>query len=96
MTFKDFINNEKFITFIEELRRMYYYADLCIYFDNLAVHRSHNVRNRLDELSIAYCFCPPYSPDLNAGIESTFSMLKNKLKRERLIAIENDDKIDLE
>ena len=51
--------------------------------DNLSVHRSHLVRERLDLLGIAYVYCPPYSPDLN-GIESCFSILKNKLKRDRL------------
>ena len=88
MTFKDSINISKFIIFIEELRRTYYYGDLCIYFDNLAVHRSLLVRQRLEDLSIGYVFCLPYSPDLN-GIESVFSIFKNKLKRLRLMAIEN-------
>ena len=48
MTFKDSVNIEKFKIFAEELRRTYYYDDLCIYFDNLAVHRSLAVRERLD------------------------------------------------
>ena len=47
----------------------------------------------MDELSIAYVYCPPYSPDCN-GIEASFSIFKNKLKRERLKAILNEQEID--
>jgi len=61
--------------------------------DNLSVHRSLVVRERLDELSIAYIYSPPYSPDFN-GIESVFSIFKNKLKKERMKAILNENKID--
>ena len=57
--------------------------------DNLSVHRSLVVRERLDELSIAYIYSPPYSPDFN-GIESVFSIFKNKLKKERMQAILNE------
>ena len=83
MSFDNSINIQKFKIYIEELRAKYFFDDLCIYFDNLSVHRSLEVRNRLDELSIAYVYSPPYSPDFN-GIESVFSILKNKLKRLRL------------
>jgi len=83
MTFNDSIDIRKFKVYLEELRAKYYFDDLCIYFDNLSVHRSKHIRERLDELSIAYVYSPPYSPDFN-GIENVFSIFKNKIKRERL------------
>ena len=72
MTFETSVNILKFKIFIEELRTKYFYDDICIYMDNLSVHRSRAVKERLDELSIAYVFGPPYSPDFNP-IESVFS-----------------------
>ena len=72
MTFETSVNILKFKIFIEELRTKYFYEDICIYMDNLSVHRSRAVKERLDELSIAYVFGPPYSPDFNP-IESVFS-----------------------
>ena len=86
ITFDNSVNIPKFKIYLEELRARYFFDDLCIYFDNLSVHRSLEVRNRLDELSIAYVYSPPYSPDFN-GIESVFSIFKNQLKKERIKAI---------
>ncbi len=86
MTFENSVTIPKFKIYLEELRRRYFFDDLCIYLDNLSVHRSRDVRERMDELSIGYAYSPPYSPDFN-GIESVFSIFKNKLKRERLKAI---------
>ena len=54
--------------------------------DNLAVHRSNEVKERMEELSIPFIFSPPYSPDYNP-IESVFSMFKRELKKRRLTAI---------
>ena len=93
MTFKNSITIKKFKIYLEELRRRYYFDDICIYMDNLSVHRSLEVRERMDELSIAYVYSPPYSPDYN-GIESVFSIFKNKLKRERLKAIVEKREMD--
>ena len=86
MTFRDSVNISKYKVFIEELRARYFFDDICLYFDNLAVHRSRVIKERLDELGIAYIFNPPYSPEFN-GIEYVFSIFKNKIKRERLNAI---------
>ena len=54
--------------------------------DNLSVHRSREVRDRMDEMSIPYIFGPPYSPDYNP-IELVFSMFKRELKAKRLTAV---------
>ena len=75
MQFYDSINIDKFKIYIEELRARYFFDDICIYFDNLSVHISNAIKERLDELSIAYIYSPVYSPDLNA-VEFVFSMAK--------------------
>ena len=54
--------------------------------DNLSVHRSRDVKERMDELSITYIFSPPYSPDYNP-IELVFSIFKSEIKKKRLTAI---------
>jgi len=56
--------------------------------DNLSVHRSNAVKDRLNEMSIPYIFGPPYSPDYNP-IELIFSIAKRELKIKRLRAILN-------
>ena len=83
MNFKESVNTEKFLIFLETLRAKYFFDDLYIFMDNMGAHRSHIVRQRLDELSIDYIFCPPYSPELNP-IENIWGIAKNKLKKERL------------
>ena len=83
MIFEDSVNKWKFKMFANGLRESFTNDKICIYFDNLAVHRSRDVREELDNLQIPYIFCPPYSPDCNP-IESVFSIYKNQLKRRRL------------
>ena len=75
MIFKKSINITKFKIFIEELRSKYVFEDICIYMDNLSVHRSKAIKDLLEELSIPYIFSPIYSPDFNP-IKSVFSIVK--------------------
>ena len=62
--------------------------------DNLGVHRSREVIERMDELGFSYIFGPSYSPDFNP-IEGVFSIAKKKIKRERLAAVINDENMNL-
>ena len=57
--FKQSVNIPKFKEFIQDLRDKYFFEDICIYMDNLAVHRSNQVKERLAEMSIPYIFSPP-------------------------------------
>ena len=75
MLFDFSVDKMKFKVFLDELRARYFLDDICIYFDNLSVHKSLEVRQRMDELSIAYIFSPIYSPDCNP-IEYVFSIAK--------------------
>ena len=94
MLFDKSVNIEKFKFFIEELRAKYFAHDICLYMDNLSVHISRKVRDRLDELGMAYIYSPIYSPDYN-GIESVFSIAKRYIKQRRLKAVMDEEEIDL-
>ena len=89
MTFHRSINKYKFKCFLEELRSKYFLENLCIYLDNLSVHTSQEIKDRLDELSIKYIYNPVYSPDFNP-IENIFSIAKRNIKKRRLKAIMNE------
>ena len=62
--------------------------------DNLAVHHSREVVNRMDELGFEYVYTPACSPDLNP-IEFVFSIFKRRLKMERFRAIQHGTPLDL-
>ena len=63
--------------------------------DNLSVHRSNQLTERLDQLGIPYLFNVAYAPDFN-GIEFVFARLKNTFKKLMTNAIVNKKKLDLE
>ena len=94
-TFPNSVNIPKFKTYLEELRSKFLFEDLCIFMDNLAVHRSRIIKERLDELSIAYVYNPPYSPEFN-GIETVFSIFKTSFKKKRLQYIQQGKEMEIE
>ena len=94
MLFKKSVNIPKFKVYLDELRRRYFYDDICLYIDNLSVHKSKEITSRMDELSIAYVFSPIYSPDYNP-VEYVFAMAKREIKERRLRAIVNEEQFDL-
>ena len=94
MLFDESVNSDKFLIYLDTLRAKYFFDDICLYMDNLNVHRSRRAKDRMEELGIAYIFNPIYSPELN-GIEETFSIVKRAVKARRLQAILDGDEIDL-
>ena len=77
------VNRDKFKLFLQELRDKYFFDDICLYLDNLSVHRSAEIKARMDELGFGYIFAAAYSPGLNP-IETIFSLSKSYIKRQRL------------
>ena len=73
--YKKSVNIEKFLKYIEELRAKTEGRKICIFMDNLSVHRSKKVLKVLDDCSIKYIFNLPYMPMLNS-IEFCFSKVK--------------------
>ena len=94
MLFKKSVNKDKFKIFLQEIRDKYPFEDLALYMDNLSVHRSQEIIERMDELGLGYVFGPAYSPDFNP-VETIFSGAKSYVKKQRLAAIINGYGIDL-
>ena len=94
MLFKYSVDKDKFKVFLEEVRAKYPFDDICFYMDNLRVHTSLEIKERMDELGFAYIYSPAYSPDFNP-IETVFSLVKCYLKKQRLAAAVNGYEIDM-
>lgn len=88
------INKDKFKIFLHNLRSKYPFDDMLLVMDNLAVHRSREVRQRMDELSFAYTFTPAYSPQYN-GVEEVINIGKQMIKKQRLDCLLNGRGEDL-
>ena len=83
LQFNKAVNIERFKVWLDELRARYFFDDICLVMDNLAVHRSKAAIERIDELGFEYVFTPAYCPDANP-IESVFSIFKGELKKQRI------------
>jgi len=94
MLFDSSVTINKFKVFLEELRRKYFYDDLCIFMDRLSVHVSKRTIERMDDLGIAYIFNSIYSPQFN-GVEEYFSIAKKVVKDRRLDSIINNKEFDM-
>ena len=94
MLFDSSVTINKFKVFLDELRRKYFYDDLCIFMDRLSVHISKKIIERMDELGIAYIYNSIYSPQFN-GVEEYFSIAKKIVKDRRLDSIINNKELDL-
>ena len=56
------INKATFKLFLHELRQKNLFDDIAIMMDNLMVHKSKEMQERLDELGFVYQWTPVYSP----------------------------------
>ena len=74
------IDKRKFMTFLDNLRSKYLYDDILLMMDNLSLHKSNDVKERMDELGFRYTYTPIYSPDYNGGVESTIGLGKKIIK----------------
>ena len=88
------INRQKFKLFLERLRAHNFYNDVTLVMDNLSVHKSGEVRERMNELGFDYSFTPAYSPRYN-GIEEVIGIGKHRVKQMRLDRVQLGQNIDL-
>ena len=69
--------------FLDTLRAKYPYEDVMLMMDNLSLHKSVDIRKRMDELGFRYTYTPVYSPQYN-GIEEVIGIGKQVVKKRRL------------
>ena len=69
---KKSINKAKFLVFLDELRRRHWADDIALFLDNLSVHHSKDVKERMEELGMPAVFNSPYSC-ANNPIEMAFA-----------------------
>ena len=61
-TYPRSINAMKFKSFLEELRARNPFDDILLVMDNLSLHKSRAMKERMDELGFMYSYTPTYSP----------------------------------
>ena len=87
------INSENFVAFLDQLKEHMSSPEFGLYLDNLSVHKTKKVKQKLEELKIHPIFIIPYSPDFN-GIESFFSLVKAEYKALLLNKLMEEEEID--
>ena len=70
--FDEAVNEEKFMIFLKRLAEINQNKKVVIVMDNLAVHKTKNVKSLMRELNFEWIWVVPYSPEYNP-IELTFS-----------------------
>ena len=88
------VNLEKFHQYLSDLRNRTLDRKICVFMDNLSVHRSKKTLQLMDTLGLRYIFNAPYSPDYNP-IEFVFSMLKSKYKKLRISSLVNGPRMTI-
>lgn len=79
---------EVFLTYLEQVLCPQLKPGHVVVMDNLAVHKVHGVRQRIEERGARLLYLPPYSPDFNP-IEKAWSKLKQHLRRVKARAVES-------
>ena len=77
------VNTEKYIEFLNNLKKKHGKKPMAIYADNLMVHKCKDSMDECQKLDIKMIWAPAYSPELNP-IEYVFSKLKNAARKMRL------------
>ena len=92
--YEESINKLKFKLFLQNLRQRNPFNDVMLVMDNLSVHKSGEVKERMEELGFLYTFTPAYSPQYN-GIEQVINIGKKVVKQERLELVQRDEPANL-
>jgi len=93
MIFDEAVKTETFIQFIETLRQGNGNRHLNVFLDNLAVHRTTEVKEAYDKNNIQAIYNVPYRYDFNP-IELVFSQVKRVFRKAKLNAFINDKPFD--
>ena len=80
--FEKSVNIKKFIQYLQMVRDAHGDQKVCLFMDNLAVHRSKKSKAMMEELGIRWLFNLPYQCQLNP-IELVFSKVKQRFKTQR-------------
>ena len=73
------MNTEKFQEYLTKLRAANGDAKICLFMDNLNVHKSPESKKTMRELNFRWVMNVAYAPDWNP-IEFTFSKVKHKFR----------------
>ena len=88
------INKMKFKQFLDRLRQLNFCNDVMLVMDNLSVHKSGGIKERMRELGFSFTYTPVYSPRYN-GIEEVIGIGKRELKKQRLELIMKGKEVPL-
>ena len=80
MMWPNSITNDRFHTFVKQLRKKYQFRRMCLYMDNLSIHRSRATAKVMKEQRFEVIFTPAYSPFSNL-IEECFAVVKQAYKK---------------
>jgi transposase len=86
--FRRSLDADDFVKYLKELRVKLGDEKVCLFMDQLSVHRSYKARDKMTELGFKWLFNAAYYPDGN-GIELIFAQVKLKFKKMRVQAILN-------
>ena len=86
--FSQAVTAEDFVDFLKSLRARYHKRPLALFMDQLAVHKSKEVKPWYISLNITPIYNVAYSPEFNP-IEAVFSQVKAIFNRRRLNCLVN-------
>jgi hypothetical protein len=79
MSFEFSVDIPKFLNFLNHLLKVCKGRKICVFMDNLYVHRSQRAKDFMRSHDIEWMFNVPYCPETNP-IECVFSLVKKKFK----------------
>ena len=89
------VDQEKFSDYLDELSIENKHEKIAILMDNYIVHKTPEMKIKMDELGIPAIYNVPYQPDLNPT-EACFSKIKNYYRRKKLNMLVNEEEFDAE
>ena len=82
-TFPRALDQDDFIVFLKNIRKIYGNQKIGLYLDGASFHRANKVKDYAQKNDIDLIFAPYYSPEYNAS-ESLVGYLKQFIRKKRL------------